>query len=216
MPMFNLPPVRPRLSWGKNSTTSKDDSTTKKRKRTVRFSRQQPEMIDSEYEMTESLQKALWYRKKDLMAIRMKLDHTVRQAVMGCNDGHCTRGLETLIADSISPSQSRHLRYERFARGVLSLQQWQRVQGTTVSKPEVLRRYCLQAGSKQQQSYAWMRGKQDAMAALKHHERFFLVDMDDINKHVSKARASPDEVFPRARIPNRLCLSRQTSTSRAA
>lgn len=203
-----VPVGRPRLSWRRRKSTSSTDtqSFTNKRKRTVRFSRQRPQMIKSNYEVTESLQKLLWYRPKDLKAIHKQVEATVREEVMGCNREHCCRGLESPILDCISPSNSRKLRYEKFIRGFLALQESQKNEsGTKSAHAEVLREYCLASGSQQQETCARKRAKQDAIVALKQNETSLLVVL---RKHSQKS-ALP-------LLPPRAALGRSLSEQSAS
>ena len=217
--MFHLSPVplvKPRLSWGRRASASSAGTTPNKRKRTVRFSRQRPKSIDSDYEINESLQKLLWYRKKDLAAIKRKVESTARREVMGRNKEHCCRGLESRISDYISPSQSRQHCYEKFARGLLALQKSQKRESAT-ARAEALRQYCLIAGrSEQHQSCARMRAKQDAVAALKQHESLFLMDVSKQVMLATKRRSyKDDDVYPFPPTPPRAALCRSPSQQSA-
>lgn len=218
MTLFHLSPVplvRPRLSWSRRNSAASADAPTNKRKRTVRFSRQRSEAIDSNYEISESLRKLLWYRKKDLMAIKIKVDSTVQREVVGFNKEHCCRGLESQISDCVSPSQSRHYRHKKFVRGLLSLQQSQKRESTT-ARDEALRQYCLAAGSQQQHSCARMRAKQDAIAALKQHESSFVVTFSKQLTLVTKIHSSKDDAFPfPPPTPSRAALCRSPSQQSA-
>jgi hypothetical protein len=89
-------------------------------KKSVRFEAL-TEVIPLEREdffLTEAGQKTLWYRKKDLLKIKQKIDDTVKSV----DSERCLRGLEYQISDRLDGEQSRRKRMTAFRQRLLESQ----------------------------------------------------------------------------------------------
>jgi len=224
---LSAPNLRPRFSWGRKRCSS-CVSASSKPKRKVRFSLQPPIFIDSDYEMTESLQNALWYRPTDLQAISTNVVQSVHKAVMiqfgrfvntaGSSsppEHHCPRGLENLILDVMCPSQCRSKRHKKFVRGLLIMQQWQRKSNN--ESDELLRRYCLHAGSKQHETSARSRAEEDALFVRDEIRQDFLkLQSTKFFSNSEDDFVLVELVAPPPKIPRRHSSTRIASASRAA
>jgi hypothetical protein len=187
-----------------------------KTKKRTRFSLKAPEVhvYDCE-EMTESVQKALWYRKKDLQKIKQKIAGALEKLAAGDdarsgNKENCCRGLEPLIRDQIRGVgvPTRKERYEEFSRGLLEMQQDQRILG--FDDGEEIRRYCL-SFSMSSKAEAKALAAQDCIAALKiYQETFAAMGVSKVGK------MSDEEEVHHCDMARRMQSSKATRIRQAA
>jgi len=199
MPLsFSVQPNMPRISWGKipsfNGENNDERSTSKKR---VCFEDRAPRVcIESNYEITESVQKTLWYRPKDLQKIREKIVasfNNKEQATTNSTEAkrveHCTRGLEMMVWSKhclgsnkgyqTPHYRARQIRHAAFTARLMSYQKqvWARhYLGAldAASVEEKLRAFCLKNSQSQEEHYAaHILAAEDARVALQIYETSF-------------------------------------------